>query len=114
VSICECKTKTLFQFLSFPYQRSAIVALYLQAPGAFNSGSRTFGDIRFSGRAVQQNIIRYDGVEDSAIIDASPRQFERRNPVAVLSSVLKNVQEFRQSFDDAQQRAAEFKLQRGR
>ena len=28
--------------------------LYLQAPGALNSGTGTFSDIRFSGRAVQQ------------------------------------------------------------
>ena len=41
-------------------------------PGSVNSGTGTFGDIRFSGRAVQQNIIRYDGIEGSAIIDASP------------------------------------------
>src|SRR5262245_24532341 len=35
--------------------------LYLQAPGTVNSGTGTFSDIRFSGRAVQQNEVRYDG-----------------------------------------------------
>jgi hypothetical protein len=46
--------------------------LYLKAPGTVNSGRGIFGDIGFSGRAVQQNEIRYDGVEATAIIDASP------------------------------------------
>ncbi len=53
-----------------PINGRQLSQLYLQAPGSVNSGSGTFGDIRFSGRAVQQNIVRYDGVEGSAIIDA--------------------------------------------
>jgi hypothetical protein len=44
----------------------------LQAPGSVNSGSGTYGDIRFSGRAVEQNEIRYDGIEGTAIIDTQP------------------------------------------
>jgi hypothetical protein len=70
--------------------------LYLQAPGSVNSGSGTFGDIRFSGRAVQQNIVRYDGIEGSAIIDASPGNLngEIATPFRLQSS-LENVQEFR-------------------
>jgi hypothetical protein len=40
----------------------------LQAPVTVNTGSGTFVDIRFSGRAVEQNIVRYDGIEGSAII----------------------------------------------
>lgn len=69
---------------------------YLQAPGAANSGTGTFGDIRFSGRAVQQNIIRYDGVEGSAIIDASPGNLNGEVPSPFrLQSSLENVQEFR-------------------
>src|ERR1044072_1878285 len=55
-----------------PINGRQLSQLYLQAPGSVNSGSGTFGDIRFSGRAVQQNIVRYDGIEGSAIIDASP------------------------------------------
>jgi hypothetical protein len=35
------------------------------------AGTGTFDNIRFSGRANQQNAIRYDGVEGSAVIDAS-------------------------------------------
>ena len=55
-----------------PVNGRQLSQLYLQAPGATNSGGGTFADIRFSGRANQQNVIRYDGVEGSAIIDASP------------------------------------------
>ena len=46
--------------------------LFLQAPGSVNTGTGTWQDIRFSGRAVEQNVLRYDGVEGSAIIDAAP------------------------------------------
>jgi hypothetical protein len=57
---------------SLPLNGRQVSQLYLQAPGALNSGSGTFGDIRFNGRAVEQNIVRYDGIEGTAIIDASP------------------------------------------
>jgi hypothetical protein len=70
--------------------------LYLQAPGALNSGTGTFSDIRFSGRAVEQNIIRYDGVEGSALIDAAPGNLNGEIPSPFrLQSSLENVQEFR-------------------
>ncbi len=69
---------------------------YLQAPGSQNTGTGTFGDIRFSGRANQQNVIRYDGVEGSAIIDASPGNLNGEVPSPFrLQSSLENVQEFR-------------------
>ncbi|HEY8149199.1 MAG TPA: carboxypeptidase-like regulatory domain-containing protein, partial [Vicinamibacteria bacterium] len=48
---------------TLPINGRQLSQLYLQAPGALNSGTGTFGDIRFSGRAVEQNIVRYDGVE---------------------------------------------------
>ena len=60
------------EVMQLPINGRQLSQLYLQAPGSVNSGSGTFGDIRFSGRAVQQNAIRYDGIEGSAIIDASP------------------------------------------
>lgn len=70
--------------------------LYLQAPGSLNSGSGTFGDIRFNGRAVEQNIIRYDGVEGTAVIDASPGNLNGEVPSPFrLQSSLENIQEFR-------------------
>jgi hypothetical protein len=81
---------------TLPLNGRQLSQLYLQAPGSVNSGSGTFGDIRFSGRAVQQNIVRYDGVEGSAIIDASPGNLngEIATPFRLQSS-LENVQEFR-------------------
>lgn len=79
-----------------PLNGRQLSQLYLQAPGSVNSGSGTFGDIRFSGRASQQNIVRYDGVEGSAIIDSSPGNLngEIATPFRLQSS-LENVQEFR-------------------
>ncbi len=69
---------------------------YLQAPGSVNTGSGTFGDIRFSGRAVEQNVIRFDGIEGTAIIDASPGNLNGEVPTPFrLQSSLENVQEFR-------------------
>jgi len=79
-----------------PINGRQLSQLYLQAPGALNSGTGTFSDIRFSGRAVQQNVIRYDGIEGSAIIDASPGNLngEIASPFRLQSS-LENIQEFR-------------------
>ncbi len=79
-----------------PLNGRQLSQLYLQAPGSVNSGSGTYGDIRFSGRAVQQNEIRYDGIEGTAIIDASPGNLNGEVPTAFrLQSSLENVQEFR-------------------
>ncbi len=79
-----------------PLNGRQLSQLYLQAPGSLNSGSGTFGDIRFSGRAVEQNIIRYDGVEGTAIVDASPGNLNGEVPSPFrLQSSLENVQEFR-------------------
>ena len=84
------------EVVGLPLNGRQLSQLYLQAPGTVNTGSGTFGDIRFSGRAVQQNIVRYDGVEGSAIIDASPGNLngEVASPFRLQSS-LENVQEFR-------------------
>jgi hypothetical protein len=79
-----------------PVNGRQLSQLYLQAPGSVNSGSGTFGDIRFSGRANQQNVIRYDGVEGTGIIDASPGNLNGEVPSPFrLQSSLENVQEFR-------------------
>lgn len=79
-----------------PINSRQLSQLYLQAPGSVNSGSGTFGDIRFSGRAVEQNIVRFDGVEATAIIDASPGNLNGEIPTPFrLQSSLENVQEFR-------------------
>lgn len=79
-----------------PINGRQLSQLYLQAPGAQNSGTGTFGDVRFSGRAVQQNVVRYDGVEGTAIIDASPGNLNGEVPSPFrLQSSLENIQEFR-------------------
>jgi len=79
-----------------PVNGRQLSQLYLQAPGGVNSGTGTFSDIRFSGRANQQNVIRYDGVEGTAIIDASPGNLNGEVPSPFrLQSSLENVQEFK-------------------
>ena len=79
-----------------PINGRQLSQLYLQAPGSVNTGSGTFGDVRFSGRAVEQNIVRYDGIEGTAIIDASPGNLNGEVPSPFrLQSSLENVQEFR-------------------
>jgi hypothetical protein len=70
--------------------------LLLQAPGSQNAGDGTWQDIRFSGRANEQNVIKYDGIEGSAIIDASPGNVNGENKTPFrLQASLENVQEFR-------------------
>ncbi|HKS28401.1 MAG TPA: TonB-dependent receptor [Pyrinomonadaceae bacterium] len=84
------------EVVGLPLNGRQLSQLYLQAPGSVNSGSGTFGDIRFSGRAVEQNIVRYDGIEGTAIIDASPGNLNGEVPSPFrLQSSLENVQEFR-------------------
>ncbi len=81
---------------ALPLNGRQLSQLYLQAPGSVNSGSGTYGDIRFSGRAVEQNIIRYDGIEGTAIIDTSPGNLNGEIPTPFrLQTSLENVQEFR-------------------
>lgn len=79
-----------------PLNGRQLSQLYLQAPGALNSGSGTYGDITFNGRSVEQNMVRYDGVEGTAIIDSSPGNLNGQVPSPFrLQSSLENVQEFR-------------------
>ncbi|HYX27260.1 MAG TPA: carboxypeptidase regulatory-like domain-containing protein [Pyrinomonadaceae bacterium] len=81
---------------ALPLNGRQLSQLYLQAPGSVNSGSGTYGDIRFSGRATEQNEIRYDGIEGTAIIDTSPGNLNGEIPTPFrLQSSLENVQEFR-------------------
>jgi hypothetical protein len=79
-----------------PLNGRQLSQLYLQAPGSQNAGSGTYGDIRFNGRATEQNVIRYDGVEGTAIVDANPGNLNGEVPSPFrLQSSLENVQEFR-------------------
>ncbi|MGI8746252.1 MAG: TonB-dependent receptor [Bryobacteraceae bacterium] len=70
--------------------------LYLMAPGAVSAGSGSYDNIRFSGRANQENMVRFDGVEGTSIIDASPGNLNGEISSGFrLQSSLENVQEFR-------------------
>ena len=48
---------------NLPLNGRQLSQLYLLAPGAQTAGGGSFDNIRFSGRANQQNAIRFDGVE---------------------------------------------------
>ena len=81
---------------SMPINGRQISQLYLLVPGAQTAGGGTFDNIRFSGRANQQNAIRYDGVEGSSIIDSSPGNLNGEVSTGFrLQASLENVQEFR-------------------
>jgi len=81
---------------NLPVNGRQMSQLMLQPPGSQNAGTGTWQDIRFSGRAVEQNAIRYDGIEGSAIIDAAPGNLngEVATPFKLQAS-LENIQEFR-------------------
>src|SRR5207244_12089694 len=53
---------------SLPINGRQLSQLYLQAPGAQNTGNGQYGDIRFNGRATEQNAIRSDGIAAAGII----------------------------------------------
>ncbi len=79
-----------------PINGRQISQLYLLVPGATNAGSGTFDNIRFSGRAVEQNIIRLDGIEATSIIDTSPGNLNGElTSIFRLQQSLESVQEFR-------------------
>jgi hypothetical protein len=81
---------------ALPVNGRQMSQLLLQAPGSQNAGTGTWQDIRFSGRAVEQNVIKYDGIEGSAIIDAAPGNVNGENNTPFkLQASLENVQEFR-------------------
>ena len=81
---------------NLPINGRQISQLYLLVPGATNSGTGTFDNIRFSGRAVEQNIIRLDGVEATSIIDTSPGNLNGElTSTFRLQQSLEAVQEFR-------------------
>jgi hypothetical protein len=79
-----------------PINGRQISQLYLLTPGASNAGTGGFGDIHFSGRAVEQNIIRLDGIEATSIIDTTPGNLNGElNSLFRLQQSLEAVQEFR-------------------
>ena len=81
---------------NMPLNGRQLSQLYLLAPGAQTAGGGSYDNIRFSGRANQQNAIRFDGVEGSSIVDASPGNLNGETSTGFrLQSSLENVQEFR-------------------
>ncbi len=81
---------------NLPINGRQISQLYLLVPGATNSGSGTFDNIRFSGRAVEENIMRLDGVEATSLISASPGNLNgEMTSLFRLQQSLEAVQEFR-------------------
>lgn len=69
--------------------------LYLNAPGVMNTGTGNFGDLRFNGRANQQNQTKLDGIESTAIFDASPGYVTVQGSQFRLQTSIENIQEFR-------------------
>lgn len=81
---------------NLPLNGRQLSQLYLMAPGAQTSGGGSYDNVRFSGRANQQNAVRFDGVEGSSIIDSSPGNLNGETSTGFrLQSSLENVQEFR-------------------
>ncbi|HTF70204.1 MAG TPA: carboxypeptidase regulatory-like domain-containing protein, partial [Edaphobacter sp.] len=79
-----------------PLNGRQVSQMYLLTPGAVNSGSGTYDNIRFSGRSNQQNIVRYDGIEATSIVDASPGNLNGETTSNFrLQNSLENIQEFR-------------------
>ncbi|GAC1414597.1 MAG: TonB-dependent receptor [Acidobacteriaceae bacterium] len=84
------------EIANLPINGRQISQLYLLVPGATNSGTGTFDNIHFSGRSVEQNIIRLDGIEASSIIDTSPGNLNGElTSLFRLQQSLEAIQEFR-------------------
>ncbi|CAN5570583.1 hypothetical protein BH10ACI4_BH10ACI4_13620 [soil metagenome] len=84
------------EIANLPINGRQISQLYLLVPGATNAGTGTFDNIRFSGRAVEQNIIRLDGIESTGIIDTSPGNLNGElTSLFRLQQSLEAIQEFR-------------------
>ena len=81
---------------TLPLNGRQLSQLYLLAPGAQTAGGGSFDNIRFSGRANQENAVRFDGVEASSIIDASPGNLNGETSTGFrLQNSLETVSEFR-------------------
>jgi hypothetical protein len=79
-----------------PLNGRQLSQLYLLAPGAQTAGGGSFDNVRFSGRANQENAVRFDGIEASSIIDASPGNLDGEVSTGFrLQNSLETVSEFR-------------------
>jgi hypothetical protein len=80
---------------TLPLNGRQLSQLYLLAPGAQTAGGGSFDNIRFSGRANQENAVRFDGIEGSSIIDSSPGNLDGEISTGFrLQSSLETVSEF--------------------
>ncbi len=86
---------TAREVAELPVNGRNVSQLYILSPGATNSGSGNFNEIRFNGRSNQQNQIKLDGIESSAIWDASPGYLTVQGSQFRLQTSLENIQEFR-------------------
>jgi carboxypeptidase family protein len=78
-----------------PLNGRQLSQLYLLAPGAQTAGGGSFDNIRFSGRANQENEVKFDGIEGSSIIDASPGNLDGEVSTGFrLQASLESVAEF--------------------
>ena len=81
---------------ALPLNGRQLSQLYLLTPGAQTAGGGSYDNIRFSGRANQQNAVRFDGIEASSVIDASPGNLNGEISTGFrLQSSLETVSEFR-------------------
>lgn len=81
---------------TLPLNGRQLSQLYLLVPGAQTAGGGSFDNIRFSGRANQQNALRFDGIEGSSVVDASAGNLNGETSTGLrLQASLENVQEFR-------------------
>src|SRR5437867_2186340 len=81
---------------NLPLNGRQVSQLYLLAPSAQTAGSGSFDNIRFSGRANEQNAIRIDGVEATSILDASPGNLNGEISSGFrLQASIETIQEFR-------------------
>ena len=80
---------------TLPLNGRQLSQLYLLAPGAQTAGGGSFDNIRFSGRANQENAVRFDGVEASSVVDASPGNLNGETSTGFrLQASLETVAEF--------------------
>jgi hypothetical protein len=80
---------------TLPLNGRQLSQLYLLVPGAQTAGGGSFDNVRFSGRANQQNAVRFDGVEGSSIIDASPGNLDGETSTGFrLQASLETISEF--------------------
>lgn len=86
---------TAREVLELPVNGRNVSQLYNLAPGAQNSGTGNFNNLRFNARSNQQNQQRLDGIEATAIFDASPGYITVQGSEFRLQTSLENIQEFR-------------------